>query len=260
MAKRFKIKKIFTIVLAIFLGIGVITASVFIFKPRESKRFYPTYHVGSIDSTGKHVDSDDSIYSDLFECQGLTIDPNFSSSIKYSVYFYRFDESFVSAIENQTGIYESVDNDVIKYARIVITPDLNNTSKDDHKIRFWQVAGIANDVKVMVNTKQVKIQNLAEVDQNGTWVNEGEEGWIRLVPIDVSNISDLAFVFESGVDNVAHYVKYYYGTSAPSGVLNYLNLNNKLTSKILILDVPDSANNIFISVKSDVQLKIYKYN
>ncbi len=256
MAKRIKIKKIFTIILAVLLGIGVITAGVFIFRPKDTKRIYPNYHVGSIDSSGKHVESDDSIYSDLFNCQGLKIEPNFSSNVKFSVYFYRFDESFVNSVENQCEIYEFFDNDIIKYARIVITPNLNGESKAEHKIRFWQIFGIANSVKVMVNSKQVDIENLAEVEEEGSWDNSTDYTWLKLAPIDVSNIKTLAFVCESGVDNVFTSVKY---KSSSSGTSTNLSLNSKIGTKMCLIDV-SSYNEIYVSIKSDVQLKIYKYN
>ena len=141
MLKR-SIKKTLTIVISIALIVGIVAACFLIFKPKESKRIYPTYHIGSLNESGKHLDSDDSICSDLFECKGLRVEPDFSSKVKFSVYFYRFDETFVDCVTNQSDVYEAVDRDFVRYARIVITPDLNGESSEDHSISIFEIPGI----------------------------------------------------------------------------------------------------------------------
>ena len=267
MAKRIKLKKIITIFLAVILGFGVITAGVFLLKPKETKRIHPTFHVGSIDEkTGKHVDSNIAIYSDAFECQGLRVEPDFSSNVKFNVFYYRFDESFIKdlSVINQTENYEAPDSDIIQYARIVIIPD-GNTEKD-FKIRFWEVGGISKDIKVFVNSTQTPAENLAEVKEDGKWTdNNGEitPDWQKLEPIDVSNIKDLRFVFESGIDNISDKVLYCFGDeNGPSSgaVFNSFEITSK-SDTLNVVDAERGDNNyLYIHVKNDVQLKIYKYN
>lgn len=258
MAKRIKIKKIFTIVLAVILGIGVITAGVFIFKPKESKRIRPTFQVGSIDNNGKYVKSDESIYSDMFECQGLKIEPNFSTNVKFSVYYYRFDESFIKADTNKTDKYEAPNNDTYRFARIVITP---KKTDENSKIRFWNVGGIANDIKIFVNTDQVEIKNLAEVAENGKWVTAEDvppSDWNKLEPINIENINELAFVFEN-IDKVSSLVQVYYSNDGETfGDCIFGDINS--TTHILTLTKKDSYKYLYVSVHEDVSLKIYKYN
>lgn len=258
MAKR-RNKKILTIILSVLLGIGIISACVFAFKTDDTKRIKPNFSVGSIDSSGKYVESDDSIYSDLFECQGLKVELDFDSNAKYSVYFYRFDQSFVNSVVDQTDIYELPLSDVVKYARIVITPNFDNETIEEHKIRFWEIHGIAKLVKITVNADQVENVNLAEFEEDGSWDDINDKDWQKLVAIDVSKIDKLALVFESGLDNVFSSVKYVFGTDGPVGRSIELDKDSKHSSNICLIDVSNKTNNIYISIKSDVKLKIYKY-
>ncbi len=262
MAKRTKTNRIFTIVLVVLLGIGVITAGVFIFKPKESKRIHPSFQVGSIDNNGKYVDSDDSIYSDKFECQGLKIEPNFSTNVKFNVYYYRFDDSFIKADTNETDKYEAPNDETYRYARIVITP--NKTDKNS-KIRFWNVSGIANDIKIFVNTDQGELKNLAEVAENGKW-SDGTgaltSNWYKLEKIDLTGIEELAFVFESGLDKVSTVINYSFNEdgSNPLTFENNANVESSNSSTIVKLKNLTEKTAIYISVHEDVSLKIYKYN
>ena len=250
-----KTKKLLTVILSIALAIGIITAGVFLLKPKDTKRIYPTYHIGSINESGDFVESDDAIYSDLFECQGLKIEPNFNSKVSYSVYFYRFDESFVDSELNLTTTYEAPENDIVKYARIVIIPDRGDKSEEDYKIWFWNILGISDDIKVSVNTNQKDLTNLVEIEAPGKWGSSTATDWNQLKAIDVSNMNKVAFVCESGVDSVFNNIVY---RTSDSGSDISLTDDNKLTSKIIVLDVSE-VSNIYISIKSDVKVKIYKY-
>lgn len=263
MAKRIKIKKIFTILLAVILGIGVITAGVFILKPKETKRIHPTFHVGNIDNNGKYVESDDSIYSDMFECQGLKIEPNFSTNVKFNVYYYQFDETFIKADTEQSDKYEAPKDETYRYARVVIFPDKDGKTAEKFKIRFWNVGSIANDIKIFVNTDQGEVKNLAEVSENGKWSdinNQPTPSWKKLEPIDIKGINKLAFVFDAGLDTISDLVEVYYGSIDASGKVT---LDSKLdlgTISSLVHPINVSGNTIFVSVHEDVSLKIYKYN
>lgn len=259
MAKR-KVKKIITVVLSALLGIGLITASVFIFKPKDNKQISPSFYVGNIDTkSGKYIDSDDMIYSDLFECQGLKVEPNFSSNVKYNVYLYRFDESFIKAITDCSEPYTLSEDGMVRYARIVIKPDFNGKSEKDHKIWFWQIYGISKNLKITVSANQSEPLNLAEVSENGNWDGINVEGWKKLVPINVSNISKLALVFDKGLDNVFNNVNYSFGDKEPDNNFTSLSAGDEISSNIIILDVSKEQGNIFISIASDVELRIYEY-
>lgn len=257
MAKRSKIKKILIIAISVMLGISAITALFTL--SLKTKRVNPAYHIGNIDiETGKHVKSDDAIYSDLFECQGLKIEPNFSKNVNYSVFFYRFDESFVSARTNQSDVFKLRDNDVIKYARILIIPDRGEKTEEAFKVSVLDIPKITKDIKVTVSKNQEKLKNLAELEQKGSWDDLYDTTWQRLKPISTVGIKELAIVFESGVDNVFDDVIYKTGGNGSTGTSKALSAEN-FNSKTFILDV-ENKGNVYISVKPGVKLAIYKYN
>lgn len=254
-----KTKKIISIILSIILVIGLITAAVILLKPKETKRIYPTFHIGSLDSKGEYVESDDALYSDLFECQGLTVKPDFTSNVEYSIYFYYFDETFATATDTLEDAYTASVDESYRYARILIMPDKEGKTSEDYKIWFWNIPGISNDLEISVSTDQPALKNLAEVDaEDAKWSSSGEvEGWNKLKEIDVSNINKLAIVCESSIDNVFNFVEY----QIDGGTLTSVPEENtdKLSSKIIFIDVK-GKNSIRISIKSDLVYKIYKYN
>lgn len=252
-----KTKKIISIILSIILVIGLITAAVILLKPKETKRIYPTFHIGSIDSKGEYVESDDALYSDLFECQGLTVKPDFTSNVEYSIYFYYLDETFATATETLEDVYTAPVDESYRYARILIMPDKEGKTSEDYKIWFWNIPGISNDLEISVSTNQPALKNLAEVENEGrTWDTASVGGWNQLKVIDVSEMNTLAIVCEDGVDNVFNSIEFQFNkTSQGSSVLEL----NKLTSKIITIDV-SKEENIYISVKSDLVYKIYKFN
>ncbi len=254
-------KKILSVVLSILLIFGVVTAGVVLLKPKETKRIYPVYHVGSIDDeNGKYVESDDSIYSDMFECQGLKVVPTFKSDVNYNLYFYRFDETFVYSVTDKSETYEVENDDTIRYARIVITPALNGENIEEHKIWFWEVLGISNALKIMVNAEQEELKNLAIVEKDEScWAGcDHTENWVALEGIDISNVSKLALVFDSVLNKeVLKNVEYQFSETATS--VKSLDTQT-LDSKILIFDVSSfAAKQIYFSMKEDLNLKIYVY-
>ena len=67
------LKNVAAIGLTVLLGVGAVFGIMrLIDKEAEThKTITPSYHVGSLNDSGKWTDSDASIYSDVFECQGL---------------------------------------------------------------------------------------------------------------------------------------------------------------------------------------------
>ena len=252
-----KTKKIISIILSIVLVIGLITAAVILLKPKETKRIYPTFHIGSLDSNGEYVESDDSIYSDLFECQGLTVKPDFTSDVEYSIYFYYLDETFAEVKEDLTASFTSPVDESYRYARILINPNKKGKGSDDYKIYFWNVLGISNNLEILVKFKQPKLSNLAEVENEGrTWDTASVDGWNQLKVIDVSEMNTLAIVCEDGVDNVFDSIEFQFDKNSQG---TSLLKSDGLTKKIITIDVSNEEN-IYISVKSDLVYKIYKFN
>ncbi|MBO5850950.1 MAG: hypothetical protein J6R29_01295, partial [Clostridia bacterium] len=128
MAKKIKFtkntfKKIGAVLLAGALSIGAIFGIAKLGEALDTptKTIHTSYHVGGLNDSGKFTDSNASIYSDAFECQGLKITPDFDSNVSYEVFYYDHNEQFLFSSGSKTDFYES-DDTFAKYARIEITP------------------------------------------------------------------------------------------------------------------------------------------
>ncbi len=169
MAKfKFNLKKSWKNIVSITLaGVALLGAIVGISaiakKAKEdTKEISLTFHVGAIDARGNYMESDTSIYTkDLFECRGLSIEPEFEATGTFSVYYYNEDKLFMGSSGNinaADGIYVNEDYYLAQYARIMITPavptDDEGNEEQDFKIRFYDVWGYADDYKITVNKDQ----------------------------------------------------------------------------------------------------------
>ncbi len=159
--KKIKWKKLLSAALALLLVAGVI-AGVATLAGKKTKTISSfAFERGTIDANGVFAKSDTSIYTkDMFECQGLTIAPDFQAAGTYQVFYYAADKSFVGStpiMNANDGTYVRGDDFALaKYAYIVINPDSSTFAEEgeDFKIRFYEVTGYANDYTITVNKKQ----------------------------------------------------------------------------------------------------------
>ena len=152
MAKSRKVsfKKVFGLILLLLVVVtvvGVITA----YTGKETKTISATeFSRGGLDEFGEYVKTDKTLYTkDMFKCKGLKITQDFESNLSYRVYFYGYDEKFLTSSE--TFRKETKEFDVpsyAKYARVVLIPD------GDEDIGFFDVYSIANDVEITVSKEQ----------------------------------------------------------------------------------------------------------
>lgn len=158
--KRIQWKKVISAALAVLLVVGAI-AGIAVLASKDTKTISSfVFARGSIDANGNHVKTDTSIYTkDMFECQGLTIDPDFTAAGTYQVFYYATDEMFIGATEVMNAndpVYVKGDTfPLAKYCRVVITPDDGGDS--DFSVKFYNVTSYANDYTITVNKKQKNI-------------------------------------------------------------------------------------------------------
>lgn len=157
-------RNVLIITLTVVLGIGAI-AGIASIANKDTKTISATYFKrGAINEKGFYIESDTSIYTkDLIECQGLEIVPDFESTGTYQVFYYDANKEFVGSTKKmdcQIDVVYSKGNNFTfaKYCRVVITPenpkdDYGNVV-EDYKIKFYEVAGIANKFTVSVNKEQ----------------------------------------------------------------------------------------------------------
>lgn len=154
MAKRY-IKKSNSSLISAILVIALVIGAVGVFTSLGGKDTRTissfAFSKGEIDSSGKVKDSNTAIYTtDMFACQGLTIEVDFETSLKYAVYYYRQDGSFIGKTDLLNSLYEKgEDFTSAKYARVVIYPELKG-----EKINFWEVYGYANNLVITVSKDQ----------------------------------------------------------------------------------------------------------
>lgn len=148
-------KGLVSAIVAVLVFIGIV-AGVAALVGNDTKTISSSaFSVGGLDSNGKYVSTNKTIVTkNAFECVGLRVEPDFDSNVTYDVYYYDFNGKF---IESKLGLTEIYDEDypLAKLARIVIHPEIpEDTDLDDFKIRFWEVGGIANGLKITVNKDQ----------------------------------------------------------------------------------------------------------
>ena len=171
--KKIQWKKVLSAALAVLLLVGAV-AGIATLAGKKTKTISSfAFDRGTINANGEFEKSDTSIYTeDMFECQGLTIEPDFKASGTYQVFYYAVDKTFIGAtdvINANDGIYNKGDTfEFAKYARILITPDASayTDEGEEFKIRFYEVTGYASDYTVTVNKKQTYVygENLFKID------------------------------------------------------------------------------------------------
>ncbi|MBQ7332860.1 MAG: hypothetical protein IJW38_00755 [Clostridia bacterium] len=154
--RRINWKSIISVVLVIGAVIGI-GAGVSAIAKDETKTLSSigTFTRGSLDEkTGKFVKGDTSIVTEeLIECAGLTVTPEFDSNVQYQIFWYNMDEIYFTCTELSDGVFSGNIPECAKYSRIVIVPELNTDDKDV-KINFWEIPGIAKNLKIEVSKDQ----------------------------------------------------------------------------------------------------------
>lgn len=158
-----KTKSIISGIVLVALIAGVLALAVS-WLGKDTKSISSTeFAVGGINEQGNYVESKTSIYTkDMFECQGLTIEPDFEATGTYQVFYYSENKNFLGSTDvmnAEDGVYNKGETfAVAQYARVMITPDVptdeDGNVEEDFKIHFYEVVSYANDYTITVNKKQ----------------------------------------------------------------------------------------------------------
>ncbi len=107
-----------------FVGVAVGISALVKKSDEDMKVINPKYEIGGLNENGKYEETDGSIYTkESFECQGLTVKPEFDSAVSYQIFFYDSLGEFLYATEEMTGAYNGKILNLVTSARIQITPD-----------------------------------------------------------------------------------------------------------------------------------------
>ena len=250
------------LLVAIIAGVLALAGSLL---GKETKTISSTeFSVGGINAQGNYVESKTSIYTkDMFECQGLTIEPDFEATGTYKVFYYDSNKNFIGATNDlnaEDGVYTKGDKFVVaQYARIMITPDVptddDGKEVEDFKIRFYEVTSYANEYKITVSKKQDfklpnlfvvdedKIDKIATVDESNNFIEQEYEG-CGYVVVDVEGYSNLQFIYKG--NSVSTNLSYYFFDEAMHLVSS--------------AEQPIGASEVDISVPNDAFYLVVNYN
>jgi hypothetical protein len=149
-------KKWILIIVGLLTLVGaVIGISAIVDKKDDGlKEIHPTFTRGTLNQTGQWVDGKENIYTEeMFECQGLTIKLDFEHNIKYEVFYYDKNGSFIEKTGPLTEDY--VNDDLTRiFARIVITPDWSLIDTNTHEIKWYEVNKYSKQLTIEVNEVQ----------------------------------------------------------------------------------------------------------
>lgn len=169
-------KSILIIGLAIITLIGAVIGITALFRKSEektTKEINPTYAIGGLNEDGTYLETKESIYTkDAFECKGLNVKLAFDNNISYRIFFYDFDDNFVSSTGKLTTNYSEDIDLFVKSARIVITPN------EDSKISWYEKSGYAKQLTISVDKEQPQnfLSSLKKSEVNVKMLGAGTYG------------------------------------------------------------------------------------
>ena len=151
--KRVGIKDILSVIVALLLIGGVIAAIGSITGNTKESVSGFAFSIGGLDDAGEYVERKNAIYTkDLIGCVGLEVTPDFESAVKYRVFYYDENETFISATDL---IDEAHVNKLAqpKYCRIMIVPE---SGEEINFWEFWKIYDFADDISIKVDKEQIE--------------------------------------------------------------------------------------------------------
>ena len=289
MARKIKFKtnwkKILCAILAVILCITVIGGIAALAKDETKSISSTEFTRGALDENGKYVKSDQSIYTEeAFGCIGLRVQPDFEANSTFDVYYYDYDGKFIEA---KLGLSETYDEDspLAKTARIVIHPEIpEDVDKDEFKIAFYEVYGIANQFDITVNKKQnYKYENSVNLYDAKTSVegfsitdNSGNRNTVSLVEnehartsnaVSVNGEYEYYDVYIKCIEPLYCYVNAAFGDAEGnvfSGYSKWIPVDELKDGewRMLTLEVPDedTVDHLRVSFPKNCEVIIYGYN
>lgn len=205
---RFSWKKVISVVVAVVLLGGAIFGLTALFGKQTQTIGATAFKVGNLnETTGEYEADETAIYTrDAFSCQGLRIEPDFEAEGTFDVYYYDSNEKLLHADTGLTGVYES-DYPQADCARVVYHPEVPEDVKaSDFRIRFYEVAGYANELKITVDKKQTEYKTSTDLYVEGSKGTFDASDISAVVSSDSLTVSELITVSDA-YDAYQIYVK-----------------------------------------------------
>lgn len=294
--RKFNFKAIISLVLVIGAVIAL-GAGISAFAKDETKTISSigTFMRGGLDeTTGKFVERNDAIVTEeLIACAGLTVTPEFDSKVQYQIFWYNMDEIYFECTQLSDGVFSGNIPECAKYCRILIVPEKDGDSKNDkdYKINFWEISGVAKNLKIEVSkdqsvlpvdyyqeaylkkaSKDYVVTSIGEnyefyeykyfSDANGDGTTSFVDGITSVeqnhsvVKLNCSDISQFKFTFNE--KDFAHEVFLTYFDASGDQIISYRVTGNPAASSIV--DVPEGSVYVAFNVaESEKPIVINKY-
>ena len=150
--RKINFKKTLLFIIGLSLILATVIGVASILRNPMKKVSLSAFSKGTLNSSGEYEVSQTQIYTkEMFECQGLEITQDFESTSSYEVFYYRADKTFVGSTGSLKGAYTKKGFENAKYARIVITPILEEGKE---KIGVLQIRKYAKEIKISVLKEQ----------------------------------------------------------------------------------------------------------
>ncbi len=171
-------------------------------KVKTKKISASEFSLGGLDANGKYVETKESIYTkDAFECQGLTVTPEFESQVTYQIYFYDSTGEFLFKTESLEKAFTDEVDIMATYARIVITPNADENG-ETVTMNVFNKSKYAKQLTIKVNKEQKSfseqmksLNNVAVFCGKGLWNSKNsafeasDTPFCFFAPIDVSKVN-----------------------------------------------------------------------
>ena len=150
--KNLKTMGLVLLVLAVVAFAASLVKGFVVADDNDKIETFVSYKIGALTEYGKYTETKESIYSDLFECKGLEVYPDFDSDIQFEVFFYDEEENFILKTNKMNETYKVGDDEpelsTATYARIVIYPTFEKG--DDKEINFFEKLTLSTQLKIKV--------------------------------------------------------------------------------------------------------------
>ncbi len=170
------ISKILTTILICFVALGTVIGVTHMFNKSEEGRtnLNPKFTVGGLSEDGTYVDTDKTIYTkNAFECEGLEVKLDFEATIKYQVYYYDENDTFIekSPVYNMSAELTAPEN--AKFARIVVEPIWGDDVDEADKVCHWyDIYKYTRQIEISVADNTEEPGNQEDVSPDATAANQ----------------------------------------------------------------------------------------
>lgn len=241
------------ILLIVALALGFVTS----FNRSTKNIGASAFSIGGLDDNGEYVAQDYTLFTkELIECQGLSIEPDFTSNVSYRVYLYNSDKKLLEASEELTGNYK-LTNTFAQYCRIMIIPE--NAMEKDFSISYFDIRGIVKELDITVNREQ-KFQlknyfdtskendNKIVVNTDGVITYTEKAGYGYSEAIEIGEVESFVVKFTGNMQSSG--AEIIFATAGADGEYTYVNavdVTGEESSSTV--SVPEGATHMFVNYK-----------